>query len=64
MGDTGSLPLGGAFGIIAVLVHQPFVLRHCWRRFCLTGSRFGYPAKKLVPIYPPPQPGTGRRDFP
>ena len=26
MGDTGSLPLGGAFGIIAVLVHQPFVL--------------------------------------
>jgi phospho-N-acetylmuramoyl-pentapeptide-transferase len=26
MGDTGSLPLGGAFGIIAVLVHQPFIL--------------------------------------
>jgi phospho-N-acetylmuramoyl-pentapeptide-transferase len=26
MGDTGSLPLGGAFGIIAVLIHQPFVL--------------------------------------
>ncbi len=26
MGDTGSLPLGGAFGIMAVLVHQPFVL--------------------------------------
>ena len=26
MGDTGSLALGGAFGIIAVLVHQPFVL--------------------------------------
>jgi phospho-N-acetylmuramoyl-pentapeptide-transferase len=26
MGDTGSLPLGGAFGIIAVMIHQPFVL--------------------------------------
>jgi phospho-N-acetylmuramoyl-pentapeptide-transferase len=26
MGDTGSLALGGAFGIVAVLVHQPFIL--------------------------------------
>lgn len=26
MGDTGSLPLGGALGIIAVLIHQPFIL--------------------------------------
>lgn len=26
MGDTGSLPLGGALGVIAVLIHQPFVL--------------------------------------
>ncbi len=26
MGDTGSLALGGALGIMAVLVHQPFVL--------------------------------------
>ena len=26
MGDTGSLPLGGILGIIAVLIHQPFVL--------------------------------------
>ena len=26
MGDTGSLALGGAFGIMAVLMHQPFVL--------------------------------------
>jgi len=26
MVDTGSLALGGAFGIVAVLVHQPFVL--------------------------------------
>ena len=26
MGDTGSLPLGGALGIIAVLLHQPLVL--------------------------------------
>jgi phospho-N-acetylmuramoyl-pentapeptide-transferase len=26
MGDTGSLALGGAFGMVAVLIHQPFVL--------------------------------------
>jgi phospho-N-acetylmuramoyl-pentapeptide-transferase len=26
MGDTGSLALGGAFGIVAVLIHQPSVL--------------------------------------
>ena len=26
MGDTGSLALGGALGIVAVLIHQPFVL--------------------------------------
>lgn len=26
MGDTGSLALGGALGVMAILVHQPFVL--------------------------------------
>lgn len=26
MGDTGSLALGGALGIVAVLIHQPFIL--------------------------------------
>jgi phospho-N-acetylmuramoyl-pentapeptide-transferase len=26
MGDTGSLALGGAFGMVAVLIHQPLVL--------------------------------------
>jgi phospho-N-acetylmuramoyl-pentapeptide-transferase len=26
MGDTGSLALGGAFGIVAILIHQPIVL--------------------------------------
>ncbi len=26
MGDTGSLALGGALGMVAVLIHQPFVL--------------------------------------
>jgi phospho-N-acetylmuramoyl-pentapeptide-transferase len=26
MGDTGSLALGGAFGLVSVLIHQPFVL--------------------------------------
>ena len=26
MGDTGSLALGGALGMVAILIHQPFVL--------------------------------------
>jgi phospho-N-acetylmuramoyl-pentapeptide-transferase len=26
MGDTGSLALGGALGVMAILIHQPFVL--------------------------------------
>jgi len=26
MGDTGSLALGGALGLVAILIHQPFVL--------------------------------------
>src|SRR5678815_3898455 len=26
MGDTGSLPLGGALAIMAICIHQPFVL--------------------------------------
>jgi phospho-N-acetylmuramoyl-pentapeptide-transferase len=26
MGETGSLPSGGALGIVAVLIHQPLVL--------------------------------------
>jgi phospho-N-acetylmuramoyl-pentapeptide-transferase len=26
MGDTGSLALGGAFGVVAVLIHQPLIL--------------------------------------
>ena len=26
MGDTGSLAIGGALGIVAVLIHQPFTL--------------------------------------
>jgi phospho-N-acetylmuramoyl-pentapeptide-transferase len=26
MGDTGSLALGGAFGMVAVLIHQPLML--------------------------------------
>ena len=33
MGDTGSLALGGALGIIAVLIHQPLVLVHRRRVF-------------------------------
>ena len=26
MGDTGSLALGGALGVVAVLIHQPLIL--------------------------------------
>jgi phospho-N-acetylmuramoyl-pentapeptide-transferase len=44
MGDTGSLALGGALGIIAVLIH------HCRRRV-RHGSRLGHPADGLVPLH-------------
>ena len=35
MGDTGSLALGGSLGVIAVLIHQPFVLVIAWGVFVL-----------------------------
>ena len=52
MGDTGSLALGGALGIIAVLIHQPLVL-------IIAGGVFVAEAGSvilqtdLVPLHPP-----------
>jgi len=61
MGDTGSLALGGALGIIAVLIHQPLVLVIAGGVFVLEAgsvilqtSWFRYTRKRY---------GTGRRIF-
>jgi phospho-N-acetylmuramoyl-pentapeptide-transferase len=61
MGDTGSLALGGALGIIAVLIHQPLVLVIAGGIFVMEAvsvivqkSWFRYTRKKF---------GTGRRVF-
>jgi phospho-N-acetylmuramoyl-pentapeptide-transferase len=61
MGDTGSLPLGGALGIIAVLIHQPFVLVIAGGVFVMEAgsvilqtSWFRYTRRRY---------GTGRRIF-
>ena len=61
MGDTGSLALGGAFGIIAVLIHQPFVLVIAGGIFVLEAGSvmiqmgwFKYTKRRF---------GTGRRVF-
>jgi phospho-N-acetylmuramoyl-pentapeptide-transferase len=61
MGDTGSLALGGALGIIAVLIHQPLVLMIAGGVFVAEGmsvviqtTYFKYTKRKY---------GTGRRVF-
>ena len=61
MGDTGSLALGGALGIIAVLIHQPLVLVIAGGVFVMEAasvilqtSWFRYTRKKY---------GAGRRIF-
>ena len=61
MGDTGSLALGGALGIIAVLIHQPLVLVIAGGVFVLEAgsviiqtSWFRYTRRRY---------GTGRRVF-
>ncbi len=61
MGDTGSLALGGAFGIVAVLIHQPLVLVIAGGVFVMEAvsvilqrSWFKYTKKRT---------GTGRRIF-
>jgi phospho-N-acetylmuramoyl-pentapeptide-transferase len=61
MGDTGSLALGGALGIVAVLIHQPLVLVIAGGVFVAEGlsvivqtGYFKYSRRKY---------GTGRRIF-
>jgi phospho-N-acetylmuramoyl-pentapeptide-transferase len=61
MGDTGSLPLGGALGIIAVLIHQPLVL-------VIAGGVFVMEAASVILQvgwfrYTRIRTGTGRRIF-
>jgi phospho-N-acetylmuramoyl-pentapeptide-transferase len=61
MGDTGSLALGGAFGIMAVLIHQPFVL-------VIAGGVFVMEAASVILQtgwfkFTRMQTGTGRRIF-
>lgn len=61
MGDTGSLALGGALGIMAVLIHQPFVL-------IIAGGVFVAEAASVVCQtgwykYTKRRYGTGRRVF-
>jgi phospho-N-acetylmuramoyl-pentapeptide-transferase len=61
MGDTGSLALGGALGIIAVLIHQPFVL-------VIAGGVFVIEAGSVILQtswfrYTRRRSGTGRRIF-
>lgn len=61
MGDTGSLALGGALGIIAVLIHQPLVL-------IIAGGVFVMEAGSVILQtswfrYTKRRSGTGRRLF-
>jgi phospho-N-acetylmuramoyl-pentapeptide-transferase len=61
MGDTGSLALGGALGIVAVLIHQPFVL-------VIAGGVFVMEAGSVILQtgwfrYTKRRYGTGRRVF-
>lgn len=61
MGDTGSLALGGALGVIAVLIHQPFVL-------FIAGGVFVMEAVSVIVQttyfrYTRRRHGTGRRFF-
>jgi len=61
MGDTGSLALGGALGIVAVLIHQPFVL-------VIAGGVFVMEAVSVILQrgwfrYTRMRTGTGRRIF-
>jgi phospho-N-acetylmuramoyl-pentapeptide-transferase len=61
MGDTGSLALGGALGIVAVLIHQPLVL-------VIAGGVFVMEAVSVILQtgwfrYTKRRYGTGRRIF-
>jgi len=61
MGDTGSLAIGGALGIVAVLIHQPLVLMIAGGIFVLEAGSvliqtgyYRYTRRRF---------GTGRRGF-
>jgi phospho-N-acetylmuramoyl-pentapeptide-transferase len=61
MGDTGSLALGGSLGLIAVLIHQPFL-------FVIAGGVFVMEAFSVILQrgwfkYTRLKSGTGRRMF-
>jgi phospho-N-acetylmuramoyl-pentapeptide-transferase len=61
MGDTGSLALGGALGLVAVLIHQPFL-------FVIAGGVFVAEAGSVILQrgwfkYTKRRTGTGRRIF-
>ena len=62
MGDTGSLALGGALGLIAVLIHQPFVLVIAGRRV-RDGGRLGDHPEAAGSNTPGKRFGAGRRIF-
>jgi phospho-N-acetylmuramoyl-pentapeptide-transferase len=61
MGDTGSLALGGALGIMAVLIHQPFTLFIAGGVF--VAEAFSVMIQKGWFKYTRMRTGTGRRVF-
>jgi phospho-N-acetylmuramoyl-pentapeptide-transferase len=61
MGDTGSLALGGALGIVAVLIHQPFALVIAGAIFVAEGA--SVILQKSWFRYTRIRYGTGRRIF-
>ncbi len=50
MGDTGSLALGGAFGILAVLIKKELLIPITWRRL-FYGNNVSYYSKTLFQIH-------------
>ena len=52
MGDTGSLALGGSLGVIAVLIHQPFVLVIAGGCVCVGGT-VCHDSDRLVQVHAP-----------
>ncbi len=61
MGDTGSLALGGGLGVVAVLIHQPFLLVIAGGVFVL--EALSVLIQRLYFRYTRLRTGTGRRVF-
>ncbi|MBX3745035.1 MAG: phospho-N-acetylmuramoyl-pentapeptide-transferase [Verrucomicrobiae bacterium] len=61
MGDTGALALGGALGIVAVLIHQPFILLIAGGVFVAEGMSVALQRGWFK--YTRLRTGTGRRVF-